>query len=63
MSLTEEQKHQRQELLWERIAKAVDSAVLIEWDGCHKIYIHTFELPEYRLACAITAEESSPEIM
>lgn len=63
MALTEDQKLERQHQLWERIAERVESAVLIEWDGCHKIYIHTCEQPEDVFKESFTAEVMSSDEM
>lgn len=64
MTMTLDQKVEREKNLWATIEKKVDSAVFIEWDGCHKIYIYTHQKPDDPLKISHTnLEMSAPEML
>lgn len=63
MALSETERIERREHLWEVIAKTLETAVLIEWDQCHKIYIHTKTIPDFTCKEAYTRYQLSPAEM
>lgn len=51
------------EQLWKHVEQRLEEAVLIEWDGCHAIHLHTVQAPEKPLSVSFARGQLSKEEM
>lgn len=59
MGMSGEEHPALQEQLWKNIEQRLEEAVLIEWDGCHTINVHTVKRPEIQFGVSFGNDQLS----